>query len=70
MTQAHSPVEVTAPEPDLAGTFAMFEKPTGGMVFMIRFRGEDGERRWDVPPIMARRARGVLQRFMADGRET
>lgn len=65
MTQVSSPDQLTGPEPALAGTFAMFDKPDGGIVFMVRFAGTDGERRWDVPPVLARRAQKMMARFLA-----
>jgi hypothetical protein len=67
MTQASShEVEAPAPQPNLSGTFAMFDKPDGGIVFMIRFAGQDGERRWDVPPMLARRGRRQMARFLSE----
>jgi hypothetical protein len=66
MTPASSPDVTTDPVPDLSGTFAMFDTREG-IVFVIRFAGRDREMRWDVPPLLARRARHMIARFLAEG---
>jgi hypothetical protein len=69
MTQQSSPDTVPGPDggpvPALEGTFAMYDKPDGGLAFVARFRDVEGELRRDIPPIMARTARKKIAQFLA-----
>jgi hypothetical protein len=48
------------PEPDLAGSFAIYNTPEGAVVMVVRLAGEPGERRGLVPAPIAAAARALL----------